>query len=296
MRGSLSVFAPRGQYNLVVTKVTEMGTGNLHRKFELLKTRLRAEGLFETSAQQPLPDLPRGIGIATAEGSAALADMRSGLERRFPLLPVMLASCRVQGHGAAEEIVAAIEHLDRQPSVDLIIIARGGGSLEDLWAFNEEIVIRAIAACQTPVISAVGHETDTTLADFAADQRAKTPTAAIEEYIPDFHQLNHQVDNLRQRLDAAIDRRLNHLRLKLDHLVDHQAFLGPAISYSSDDSNYTYAYNTYMVRCNDALPTHNIATLLSQALTRPAIEQRVQQSRDRLDSQEHQCYLLLNIA
>ena len=156
----------------------------LAAQFEAMKKRLHAEGLFDEERKKELPYLPRGVGVVTASGSAAEADMLDSIGARFPDMIVAVQPCLVQGPQAADTIVDAIEVLEQDPDIDVIIVGRGGGSLEDLWAFNEEPVVRAIAACTKPIISAVGHETDTTLADFAADVRAKTPTAAGELVVP----------------------------------------------------------------------------------------------------------------
>ena len=168
-RGSIEVYPPRGSYQIIATRLARVGAGDLAARFEALKARLAAEGLFDDERKRPLPRFPRAVGLATAAGSAALADLVTGIRTRFPQMPVVVAPCLVQGAGAAPAIVAALERLQAQGDVDVIICGRGGGSLEDLWAFNEEAVVRAIVACRVPVISAVGHETDTVLADFAAD-------------------------------------------------------------------------------------------------------------------------------
>ena len=228
VRGSLSVYGPRGQYQLTATRIETVGAGDLAARFEALKARLAAEGLFDEDRKRELPFLPRAVGIATASGSAALADMLHSLRERFPSMVVVNAPCLVQGPSAAASIVAALGRLARDPRVEVIICGRGGGSLEDLWAFNEEPVVRAIAACPVPIVSAVGHETDTTLADFAADLRAKTPTAAAELVVPVEQDLRDQVAELRQDLDHAMGRQIADLRERLEALASHRALAGPA--------------------------------------------------------------------
>lgn len=180
VRGSVGLYEPRGQYQVVVEAMEPRGLGELQAAFEQLRDRLRAEGLFDETRKQPLPALPRCIGVATSPTGAAIKDILRVLERRGADLRVLVAPCRVQGRGAAAEIVEAIRLLGARKDVQVIIAGRGGGSLEDLWPFNEEEVARAIAACSTPVVSAVGHEVDYTIADFAADVRAATPSAAAE--------------------------------------------------------------------------------------------------------------------
>lgn len=227
VRGSLDVYGPRGTYQLIATRISARGVGDLAARFEELRRALRAEGCFDEDLKKPLPFLPRAVGIASAEGSAALADIEHSLATRFPDMPVVFAPCRVQGEGAAASIVAAIATLDEDPEVEVIVVGRGGGSLEDLWAFNEEAVVRAIVACRTPIVSAVGHETDTTLADLAADVRAKTPTAAGELVVPVQEELELRVEELRERLDEAIDEILLDHRQRLLAMADHRALAEP---------------------------------------------------------------------
>ncbi|HXG04019.1 MAG TPA: exodeoxyribonuclease VII large subunit, partial [Candidatus Binatia bacterium] len=178
--GALEVYPQRGEYQLVVELLEPRGVGALQLAFEQLKQRLGAEGLFDAGRKRPLPRFPRRIGLVTSPDGAALRDMLRIIGRRFAGLSIVLAPCRVQGEGAAEEIAQGLADLNRLGGVDVIIVGRGGGSLEDLWAFNEEVVARAIAASKVPVISAVGHEVDVTIADFVADVRAPTPSAAAE--------------------------------------------------------------------------------------------------------------------
>ena len=227
VRGSLSVYGPRGQYQLTATRIEATGAGDLAARFAALKARLLAEGLFEDERKRPLPLLPRAVGLATATGSAALADLLHSIRTRFPGMHIVHAPCLVQGSGAPASIVAALRRLDRHPEVDVIICGRGGGSLEDLWAFNEEAVVRAIVASATPVISAVGHETDTTLADFAADVRAKTPTAAGELVVPVYADLHEQLTQCRDDLHALMTQQLNELRTRLESLTRHRALARP---------------------------------------------------------------------
>ena len=228
VRGSLSVYAPRGQYQLTITSCRAVGQGDLAAQFEALKQRLELEGIFDEEHKQSLPFLPRAVGLVTASGSAALADMLHGLYERFPRMHVVHAPAQVQGQQSKGEIVAALQALDRHPAVDVIICGRGGGSLEDLWSFNEEVVVRAIAACTTPVISAVGHETDVTLADFVADIRAKTPTAAAEMVVPELSELYETLGDYAETLYDNVAERIEEKRQYWDALAQHRALAGPA--------------------------------------------------------------------
>ena len=227
VRGNLSVYAPRGQHQLQATRITPLGAGDLHARFLELKSRLEAEGLFAEERKRDLPLLPRAVGLATAGGSAALADMLHSIRARFPRMPIIHAPCLVQGVNAAGSISAALARLGAHPEVDVIICGRGGGSLEDLWAFNEEAVVRALVACPVPVVSAVGHETDTTLADLAADVRAKTPTAAGEMVVPMEAELQAALVADRRRLDQEITGALRTARDRLQALATHRALSTP---------------------------------------------------------------------
>jgi exodeoxyribonuclease VII large subunit len=184
-RARITLYEPRGEFQLVIESLEETGDGALRRAFEELKAKLAAEGLFDNARKRPIPSLPHCLGVITSPTSAALRDILHVLARRFPALPVILYPVPVQGEGAAARIAAALRTASERAECDVLILARGGGSLEDLWAFNEEPVARALAACTLPVICGVGHETDFTIADFAADLRAPTPSAAAEAASPD---------------------------------------------------------------------------------------------------------------
>jgi exodeoxyribonuclease VII large subunit len=200
IRGHLDVFEARGEYQLLVKLIELQGQGALQFAFEQLKKKLAAEGLFQAASKRPIPKLPRRIGIVTSAGGAVIQDMLHILSRRFPGLHVRLFPAQVQGDGAIEMICRAIEYFSRSGWADVVVIARGGGSLEDLWTFNEEAVARAIAACQVPLISAIGHETDYTIADFVADLRAPTPSAAAELVICTQQELIDQIGGLEHKL------------------------------------------------------------------------------------------------
>lgn len=209
--GSISVYAPRGSYQLDCRTITPLGEGALHLAFEKLKRALAEEGLFDNDRKKPLPSVPRVIGIVTSPTGAALRDIITTIRRRWPSVRLIFAPASVQGVRAADEIVRSIERLDAHGAVDLMIVGRGGGSLEDLWPFNEERVARAIAAAATPIISAVGHETDFTIADFVADLRAATPTAAAEIAVPDRLVYLSTIVGHQRKLDRGIDHRFTRL-------------------------------------------------------------------------------------
>jgi exodeoxyribonuclease VII large subunit len=184
VRGRLTVYEPRGEYQIVLETVEPKGIGALQLAFEQLKARLAAEGLFDEARKKPLPPFPSTIGVVTSPTGAAIRDMLSVLHRRWPILHIILVPVPVQGEGAGQHVADAVALLNEEAAVDVIIVGRGGGSMEDLWSFNEEVVVRAVAASRIPIVSAVGHETDVTLADFAADRRAATPSAAAETVVP----------------------------------------------------------------------------------------------------------------
>jgi exodeoxyribonuclease VII large subunit len=198
--GRISVYEAGGRYQLYVDDIQPAGAGLLYLQFEALKERLAAEGLFDAERKRPLPLFPRRLGVVTSPAAAALRDIVNVLRRRYPLVEVVLSPTLVQGDEAPSQIVAAIEALNEHTDVDAIIVARGGGSLEDLWAFNDERVARAIYASQVPVVTGVGHETDFTIADFVADVRAPTPSAAAELVVPDRQELRGAVEGWRGRL------------------------------------------------------------------------------------------------
>lgn len=213
--GAISIYERDGQYQLYADAVRLTGEGALYQEFLRLKTRLETEGLFAAERKKPLPEMPVGIGVVTSATGAALQDILNTLRRRFPLVEVVLAPCAVQGEEAPLQIVNALRLLNQEPGVDVILVARGGGSLEDLWAFNDERVVRAIADSELPVITGIGHETDFTLADFAADVRAATPTAAAEQAVPDRAELREQFLTVSSLLGAAWQQRYNSERGQL---------------------------------------------------------------------------------
>ena len=221
VRGRLSVYEPRGEYQVILDHLEPKGRGALQLAFEQLKRRLEAEGLFDREGKQSLPAFPRTVGIVTSPTGAAVRDLITVLHRRCPILNIIIAPVQVQGAGSAEQITAAIQALNRLGVVDVMIIGRGGGSLEDLWSFNEEAVVRAIAASRVPIVSAVGHETDVTLADFAADVRAPTPSAAAEMVAPVLTETAERLGMLTARCRQAMTSRCMEQHQRLDLLLAH---------------------------------------------------------------------------
>ena len=259
--GELTVYEPSGEYQVLVRRMEEGGQGALHARFEALKKALQAEGLFDSARKKPLPLLPQRIGVVTSATGAAFKDILNVIRRRFPNMQVVLAPVKVQGDGAAAEIAAAISRFNEYGRVDVMIVGRGGGSLEDLWCFNEEIVARAIAASRIPVISAVGHEIDYTIADFAADQRAPTPSAAAELVVGTKAEFEERIGNYRQRLVRALRDEVRHLRARLGVAAGSYVFREPG---------------------NLALLYRQRLAAARQSMTR-ALDSRVVQTRQRLD-------------
>jgi exodeoxyribonuclease VII large subunit len=226
LRGRLSIYDARGEYQIVAEHMEPQGFGRLQLAFEQLKKKLSAEGLFDAGRKRPLPALPRRIGIVTSIDGAALRDIIRVLRRRYPNAHLVIAPSRVQGDDAAGEIVRALRQVARIDSVDVVIVGRGGGSLEDLWTFNEEKVARAIAACPVPVISAVGHETDVTIADFVADLRAPTPSAAAELVVRRKDEFHAQIGALGDRLNRVMLARIRRLDARLHALLARPGYAG----------------------------------------------------------------------
>ena len=224
VRGSISVYEPRGEYQIYVEHIEPAGLGALQLAFEQLKKRLEAEGLFDEARKKPLPLLPSRIGVVTSPTGAAVRDIVRILRRRFPGLHLIVYPVRVQGDGAAEEIVAALKYFNRKQLVDVILLARGGGSIEDLWAFNEESVARAISASAIPVVSGVGHETDFTIADFVADVRASTPSAAAEIVVKSRQEFQRHLMELEHKISQRTRYLLLEYRHHLKELTTHIGF------------------------------------------------------------------------
>lgn len=226
-RGNVSVYERDGNYQFYVTAMQPDGIGSLYLAYEQLKTKLETEGLFAESRKRPIPRFPKGIGVITSPTGAAVRDIIITLQRRHPSVPIYVFPVLVQGTQAAPSIVKAIDSMNRFGEVDVLIVGRGGGSLEELWAFNEELVARSIAASQIPVISAVGHETDFTIADFVADLRAATPTAAAELAVPHVAELQQQLVRQRQRLEQSLRMMVQGRKERLERVRRSPFFIHP---------------------------------------------------------------------
>ncbi|HIB95352.1 MAG TPA: exodeoxyribonuclease VII large subunit [Candidatus Marinimicrobia bacterium] len=227
--GDISVYEARGQYQLLVRRMEPAGVGTLYLAFEALKKKLEGEGLFDESRKQSLPPYPFRIGIVTSGSGATIQDIRNVLSRRAPHLELILRPTLVQGNAAAEDIISAIGELEKIGDLDCIIVGRGGGSLEDLWAFNEEKVVRRIAAATVPIISAIGHETDLTLSDFSADLRAPTPSTAAELVSPALSDIRSGLDEVAWRLGEGLKNRVQSSWQQLDGQVSRYGFQQPRV-------------------------------------------------------------------
>lgn len=227
VNGSVEVYAPRGSYQVIVRQLVPQGVGALELAFRQLHAKLEAEGLFSPNRKRPIPRFPRRIALITSPVGAAVRDMIQIISRRWRAADIVVVPVKVQGEGAAPEIATALRNVHRLPDVDVVICGRGGGSLEDLWAFNEEVVARAIAACRLPVISAVGHEIDVSIADLVADVRALTPSEAGERVVPDRAEVRRVLVNLQQRLATGLTNRAKQARLKLDGLAARRVIARP---------------------------------------------------------------------
>ena len=218
-QGHAALYARDGQYQFYVKTVTGEGEGELYRRFLMMKTRLQARGWFDEAHKKPIPALPHCVGIVTSQSGAAVRDVISVARRRFPAMNLLLCPVAVQGMGAAEEIAAGIRLMNRLKRADVLIVGRGGGSLEDLWAFNEETVAEAIYESEIPIVSAVGHETDFSIADFVADLRAPTPSAAAELCVPEYDMLLSTLDGMRETLLCAARTGLLRRRERVNAIV-----------------------------------------------------------------------------
>ena len=232
--GKISVVEATGQYKIYVNEMLEDGIGNLYIAYEQLKKKLQEEGLFDEKYKKLIPKIPNRVGVVTAPTGAAIKDIISTIKRRWPLTEIYLFPALVQGEDAKEDIVRQIKRADEY-NLDTLIVGRGGGSIEDLWAFNEEIVARAIFECKTPVISAVGHEIDFTIADFVADLRAPTPTGAAEMAVPQLSDVTKYLNQINIRLNNTISNKINQNKRKLNDLMTSNVFKNPMIIYQTKE-------------------------------------------------------------
>ena len=227
--GTVAVYERDGIYQIYAKGMELDGVGDLYAAYEKLKAKLEAEGLFEKKYKKKIPYLPKEIGVVTSKTGAVIRDIINVTTRRYPMVHIKLYPASVQGKGAAETIVKGIEYFNKYQNVDLIIIARGGGSLEDLWPFNEEITARAIFASKIPIISAVGHETDFTIADFVADLRAPTPSAAGELAVPDIMELKWKLNNIKLQLGRSLKKRLELMQTRYSSIINRKVFKEPNV-------------------------------------------------------------------
>ena len=235
--GKISVFETTGNYQIYVNEMLEDGEGNLYIAYEQLKKKLDEEGLFKTDHKKPIPKIPNRVGVVTAPTGAAIKDIISTIKRRWPLCEILLFPALVQGELAHETIVEQIKNADNY-NLDTLIVGRGGGSIEDLWPFNEEDVARAIYNCNTPIISAVGHEVDFTIADFVADLRAPTPTGAAEMAVPQKNEVISLINQINIRLNKALINKININKKHLEEIKKHYIFTNPISIYQAKEMNY----------------------------------------------------------
>lgn len=259
--GDIQVYAPHGRYQMIVSLVQQAGIGKLQQAFEELKAKLKAEGLFEDIHKKGLPKYPKTIGVVTSKTTAAFQDIRSTLEKRWPLAEVKLYHASVQGVNAAAEIVQGIDYFSREENVDLVIISRGGGSLEDLWPFNEEVVARSVFACKIPIISAVGHEVDFSISDFVADLRAATPTQAAVLATPDINEVRLFVEDLSRRLELNTKGAIQYYRDRVSSLAKSYALLAVQQKMSHSRSAVEHLKQQLAFRASSYLRNQSISLI-----------------------------------
>lgn len=284
VRGKVSLYEPRGDYQLIVEHLELAGEGDLQRQFEALKRRLREEGLFDEPLKKPLPAFPKTIGIITSPSGAAIRDILHVVNRRYPSGHMIIYPSMVQGEGAAAALTIALKTADRRAECDVLLISRGGGSLEDLWAFNDEQLARAIFACGTPVVSGVGHEIDFTICDFVADVRAPTPSAAAEIITPDIRELTTAVARCHHQLYEIQQRRLQHWQQKLDWTQQRLTRLHPGTRIEVQQEQFRRLYE----RLKNAQSTliHRLKTQhkhMALRLWQQSPVQQVQQKQSHLE-------------
>ncbi len=238
--GTVSLFSRDGSFQLYINDMQPDGVGVLNVAFEQLKKKLADEGLFDENSKKPLPEFPEKIGVVTSATGAAIQDIFNVLKRRYPVAQVVVRPCQVQGEGAAQDIANAIKEFNRLNGADVLIVGRGGGSIEDLWAFNEETVARAVYESQIPIISAVGHETDFTICDFVADKRAPTPSAAAEIAVPDIFELKGDLSYFKQQISALTKNAISFERTRLLSFEKNSALRDPVLKLNENRQNLLY--------------------------------------------------------
>lgn len=270
LAGRVGLFPKSGQYQIYVSHMQPDGVGDLAMAFEQLKQRLGAQGYFDEEYKKPLPAFPRRVALVTSPTGAAVRDMIRILGRRWPLAEVLVCPVRVQGEGAAEEIAAMLDYVDGHRLADVILTGRGGGSMEDLWAFNEELVAQAIFRCETPVVSAVGHEPDVTIADFVADVRAATPSHAAQLAVPDGEELRQWLLQQRARLCSGMERTLAQGRLRLKRMAESRAMQSPEGAFRQKELLLDLLRQRWE-RCASALPAQGRQRLAALAARMDAL-------------------------
>lgn len=292
--GDVQVYPPSGRYQIVVRSIEQAGEGALQMAFERLKSRLEAEGLFDQSLKKPLPRFPHTIGVVTSETGAAFQDIRSTLERRFPLANIKLYHAAVQGVSAAGEIASGIHWFSSKSNVDVLIVGRGGGSLEDLWPFNEEVVARAIAACPIPVISAVGHETDFSISDFVADVRAATPTQAAVLATPDILDLRMGVMECERRIDQTVRGSIELFRSDIRKMLKTHALMviGDKLRFNRDVLRRNRVQLDQLLR-SQLVQLKQSVNAISRT-TGPSLQIRVLNERKKITSLEHRANTIIS--
>ena len=284
--GSVGLYSKTGSYQFYAEMMEPDGVGDLYLQFEALKQKLAAEGMFDAALKMPIPLFPKGVGIVTSKTGAVVHDIARVSWRRFPGMPLFLCPVRVQGEGAAQEIAQGIGLLDTMPEVDVIIVGRGGGSMEDLWAFNEEKLARAIARCRTPVISAVGHETDFTIADFVADLRAATPSAAAELAVPELSVLEDSITLLGDRMEHALVQSIDRKKLQLSQLENRMSAASPIQRRERMSARLVMAVNRMDAAWQRALAQKVERLNLLEARLEPMACAALLKSRHRLERAE----------
>ncbi len=243
--GYIDLYVPRGEYQLYVEAMSEEGEGDLYQKFLMLKEKLEKEGLFADENKQPIPEFPKKIGLVTSAGGAAIRDIISVINRRDSRVSILVASARVQGSESVGELIESLRYLDNRDDIDLIILSRGGGSLEDLWSFNDEILAREIVEAKTPIISGVGHETDFTIADMAADLRAPTPSAAAELAVRDMVSIRNRFKNLNEQLYYKINKKVKDARKELGYILKNRIWRNPELIISDQRQEFDNISNEF---------------------------------------------------
>ncbi len=273
VNGRITVYPPRGSYQVDVRSMKPAGLGELQEAFEKLKAKLEKEGLFDEKYKKPIPSFPKKIGIVTAIDGAAFRDMISVAQRRFPLVELVITPSRVQGSGAAETIAKSIEQLNKNSDVEIIIVGRGGGSIEDLWAFNEEVVARAIFNSKIPVISGVGHEVDFTIADYVADFRAPTPSVAMEIATPDQDEIFAFIDEFSYNAFQYVLRKISYNKKELDIILDSYSFRNPLNIVNRNSQRVDTAFSAIQQKTELILKeVRNRLNLLRQTIDHNNIE------------------------